>query len=196
MNGYSANVLSCVLRGKERLMKILVTYYSKTGNTKAVAQAIYDALDLKALALEDKEITPVGEVDDTKEYSLIFCGFPVYAHSVPVPVQNFIKTLKPGTKLALFSTHGSKTDGQMPKEAIHHAVGLAKDANILGSFTCRGKVASEIIDDLMSKPEHKAWALEAQSAQGHPDQADLEDAHVFARGTLKKAIGFKDFTKK
>ena len=177
-------------------MKILVTYYSKTGNTKKVAEAIYKALDLKALGLEDKEIMPVREVGDTKEYALIFCGFPVYAHSVPVPVQKFIKTLKPGTKLALFSTHGSKTDGQMPKEAIHHAVGLAKGVNVLGSFTCRGKVAPEIIDDLMSKPEHRAWALEAQSAHDHPDQADLEDAHVFARSTLKKAIEFKDFAKK
>ncbi len=177
-------------------MKILVTYDSKTGNTKAVAQAIYDALDLKALGLEDKEIVPVREIDDAKEYSLIFCGFPVHAHSVPVPVQNFIKTIKPGTKLALFSTHGSKTDGQMPKEAIHHAIGLAKGANVLGSFTCRGKVQQDIIDDLMNKPEHRAWAQEAQSAQDHPDQADLDDAHVFARSTLKKAIEFKDFTKK
>lgn len=177
-------------------MKILVTYYSKTGNTKAVAQAIYDALDLKALGLENKDIKAVKEVDDTQAYSLIFCGFPVHAHSVPVPVQNFIKALPAGTKLALFSTHGSKTDGQMPKEAIHHAVGLAKDAAMLGSFTCRGAVEPEIIDDLMTKPEHKAWAQEAQSAQGHPDKADLEDAHHFARSVLKKAIEFKDFNKK
>lgn len=177
-------------------MKILVTYYSKTGNTKAVAQSIFDALDLKALGLEDKEMKPVKEIDNTKEYSLIFCGFPVHAHSVPVPVQNFIKTLHPGTKLALFSTHGSKTDGQMPKEAIHHAVGLAKDATVLGSFTCRGAVEPEIIDGLISKPEHRAWAQEAQSAQGHPDKADFEEAHLFARSVLKKAIAFKDFTKK
>lgn len=177
-------------------MKILVTYYSKTGNTKAVAQAIFDALDLKALGLEDKVMAPVKEVDDTQAYSLIFCGFPVHAHSVPVPVQNFIKSLQPGTKLAFFSTHGSKTDGQMPKEAVHHAIGLAKNASMLGSFTCRGAVEPEIIDDLMNKPEHRAWAQEAQSAQGHPDKADLEEAQLFARSVLKKAISFKDFAKK
>lgn len=172
-------------------MKILVTYYTKTGNTKAVAEAIRDALQK-----EDCEIRPVKEVESTKDYSLIFCGFPVHAHSVPVAVHNFIKKIEPGKKIGLFSTHGSKTDGQMPKEAISQAVGLAKDLEVLGSFNCRGEVAQEIIDDLMAKPEHKAWAMEAASAKAHPDKADLEDAKTFAHGILKKALGFKGFDKK
>jgi flavodoxin len=172
-------------------MKILVTYYTKTGNTKAVADAIFEALHP-----EDKEIAAIKEVGSTDEYTLIFCGFPVHAHSVPVAVHNFIKKLNPGKKLALFSTHGSKTDGQMPREAIHQAVGLAKDLEVLGSYTCRGEVEPEIIDDLMNKPEHKAWAMEAASAKAHPDKADLEDARTFARGILKKALKFEEYHKK
>ena len=188
--------MSVIIERKEEFMKILVTYYSKTGNTKAVAQAIYEALDLKALDLEDKDLKAIKEVDTIQDYALIFCGFPVHAHSVPVPAQNFIKGVKPPAKLAFFSTHGSKTDGQMPKEAIENAIGLAKNVEVIGSFTCRGEVEQAIIDDLMTKPEHRAWATEAQSAQSHPDQADFEEAGLFARSVLKKAIAFKDFNKK
>lgn len=132
-------------------------------------------------------LLPVQEAQDTQGYSLIFCGFPVQAHSVPVPAQNFIKSLKAGQKLALFSTHGSLRGGRMPKEAIENAIGIAKNAKILGSFTCRGQVESEIIDALMNKPEHKAWAIEATSANGHPDSADLDEAKTFAKDMFKKA---------
>ncbi len=172
-------------------MKILVTYYSKTGNTKAVAEAIFDAL-----VQEDKVLMNIKEAGNPQDYALIFCGFPVHAHSVPVPAQNFIQTLPSGVKLALFSTHGSQREGQMPKEAVENAVGLARNAEVLGSFTCRGKVEEDVLEELMQKPEHKAWAMEAQSAEGHPDKADLEDARMFARSMLKQALKFSDFTKK
>jgi hypothetical protein len=39
----------------------------------------------------------------------------------------------------------------------------------------------------MNKAEYKFWALEAQSAAGHPDDADLEDAKQFAKLMLVKA---------
>ena len=115
-------------------MKILVTYYSKTGNTKAVAEAIYEAL-----GKEDKDIRPIKEVENTEDYPLIFCGFPIYAHSVPVPAQNFIKGIPSGTNLALFSTHGALREGKMPKEAIEHAIGLQKMLRLLAPLIAGGK---------------------------------------------------------
>lgn len=171
-------------------MKILVAYYSKTENTKKVAEAMFDAVDER-----DKTIKPMKEVDSAAGYTMIFCGFPVYAHSVPVPAQSFLKKIEPGTKVVLFSTHGSKTDGQMPREAINNAVGLVR-GDVVDFYTCRGKVEQGIIDDLINKPEHRAWAMEAQSAQSHPDAADLEDARIFAKGAVKKALTFSGYTKK
>jgi hypothetical protein len=38
----------------------------------------------------------------------------------------------------------------------------------------------------MKKVEHKAWAQEAQSAAGHPDSGDLEDARDFADQMITK----------
>ena len=59
-------------------MKVLVTYYSDTGNTEKVAQAIYEGIQ-KA----EKEILPIQETGNVEEYDLILCGFPVHASSVP-----------------------------------------------------------------------------------------------------------------
>jgi hypothetical protein len=43
-----------------------------------------------------------------------------------------------------------------------------------------------IIEALMKNVEHKPWAQEAQSAAGHPDQGDLEDAKSFANAMITK----------
>ncbi len=52
-------------------MRVLVAYMSKTGNTRKVAEAIYEALDCT------KEIMPVDQVVDISGYDLSFLGFPV-----------------------------------------------------------------------------------------------------------------------
>jgi len=156
-------------------MKALVTYFSRTGNTKKVAQAIYDALSI------EKTIAPIGEAPDAAAYDVIFCGFPVHAHSVPAKVSSFIKNLPKGKKLALFSTHGSLRGNTFATAAIEQAVGLSATATVIGTFTCRGQVEPAVIEALLKKPENRAWCGEAQSAQGHPDDADLADAKDFAR---------------
>ena len=156
-------------------MKILVTYYTKTGNTEKVAQAIYEAIR------SDKELAPVHAVKDLGEYDIIFCGFPVQAHSVPLPVENFIKAIPAGKKIAFFTTHGSLRGGPLAVTAIEHAVSLASKLKVIGTFGCRGKVDPKIIEVLLNKPEHKTWAETARSASSHPNESDLEDARQFAK---------------
>jgi flavodoxin len=163
-------------------MKALVTYYSETGNTKKLAQAIYDGINI------DKEIKPIQEVKKNEGYDIIFYGFPVQAHSVPAKAMNFIENLPKGQKLAFFSTHGSLRGGILPRQAFEHALGLATKANVLGHFGCRGQVKAELLDSLMKKTEHKAWAFEAQSASGHPDEHDLADGKSFAAEMMSKII--------
>jgi flavodoxin I len=155
-------------------MKALVTYYTQTGNTEKVARAIFEALPV------DKELIPVQDIQKAEGYDIVFCGFPVQIHSVPEKAQSLIKGLGEGQKVAFFSTHGSLRGGQLPKQAFEHAIGLAAKARVIGHFGCRGKADPKIIEFLMKKPENKAWAEEAQSAEGHPDKADLADAKEFA----------------
>jgi hypothetical protein len=48
-------------------------------------------------------------------------------------------------------------------------------------------VKQKLIDALMPKAEHRAWALEAQGSAGHPDEADLEDGREWAKRMVVKA---------
>jgi flavodoxin len=157
------------------MMKTLVTYFTKTGNTEKVARAIYEAIG------DEKKLVPVNEVKNSDEYDLIFCGFPVHAHSVPLSVQDFIKSIPPNKNLALFVTHGSLRGGELAVTAIEHAISLASKLKVLGTFGCRGKVDPKIIETLLKSLEHRAWAETAKSAASHPDDSDLEDAKHFAR---------------
>lgn len=166
-------------------MKVLVTYHSDTGNTKKVAEAIADALKDNTSV----DLIPLKENPSSAGYELYYVGFPVNAHSIPGPAEKFLKSIPEGAKVALFATHGSLRGGPLAKTAFEHGVTLIRKAKYLGSFGSRGKVRQDIIDALMTKPEHQQWATEAQGASSHPDENDLCDATGFAREMFNKAKG-------
>ncbi len=161
-------------------MKALIAYYSDTGNTQKVAQAIAGAVEF------DKDLKAVAEVSNWNGYDLIFFGFPVHAHSVPEKAAKALAGIPAGQKIAFFSTHGSQRGGDLPKQAFEHALGLAAKLTVLGHFGCRGKVEEKIIDALAKSPQHAAWAEEARSTLHHPDEADLADAKTFAAQMIAK----------
>jgi flavodoxin len=163
-------------------MKVLIAYLSESGNTGKLANAIFKGIDST-----EKEILAIKDVAGVEGYDVIFIGFPVQTHSVPAKVEAFAKTLPAGQKVAYFATHGSMRGGEMAVTAFYHALTISKNAVILGTFGCRGGVKQSIIDSLMQKPEHRGWALEAQSAAGHPDAADLEDGANWAKAMFTKA---------
>jgi hypothetical protein len=106
---------------------------------------------------------------------------------VPAKVEGFIKSIPEGKKLAFFVTHGSLRGGQLAISALYYAFSLALKPSVIGTFGCRGQVKPGLIDALLKNPEHKAWAMEAQSAAGHPDKSDLEDGKEFANLMIAKA---------
>lgn len=157
---------------------ILVVYASWTGNTKKVAEAIHEELE------GNTTLKPVDEAVPLDDFALIFIGFPVHSHSVPFKVEELLRKIPPGKKIALFSTHGSLTGSRLSREALEHASALASKAKILGTFSCRGKVSLQAMEVLRKSPEHNAWVNMAASAQTHPDAHDLEDARAFARWVM------------
>jgi flavodoxin len=163
-------------------MKVLVTYYTKSGNTEQLARAIYDGVEQNA----SREIIPLKKIQSVDEYDLIFCGFPVHSSSIPIAVENFIKNLSHGKNIAFFATHGSLRGGPLAITAFHYAISIAPKLKVVGTFGCRGAVDSQIIDSLIQNPEHRWWAIEARSAAGHPDAGDLDDAKEFAESMIAK----------
>lgn len=156
------------------MAKTLVTYFSGTGNTKKVAESIYGALP------GDKVLLPIDEATDLAPYPLMFIGFPVQSHSLPYPVELFLKKIPAGKKIALFCTHGSLAGSALSREALEYASLIVKGARIVGTFSCRGKVSMKALEVLMKSPEHATWAEMAASAATHPDEADLAEARAFA----------------
>jgi flavodoxin len=155
--------------------KTLVTYFSLTGNTKKIADAIYESLP------EPKVVKPLKETGEVDEFDLVFIGFPVHSHSVPLRIENFLKSIPAGRKIALFSTHGSLTGSRLAREAIEHAVVLASQCKVISTFSCRGKVSPQALEALSKSPEHEAWTDMAASASTHPNEHDLADARAFAK---------------
>lgn len=165
-------------------MKALVAYFSQTGNTEKVARAIFDGI-----AFVDKEISTIQQAKDLDQYDLFFVGFPVHSHSIPGPMDKFLKSIPDGKKIAFFATHGSLRGGELAVTAFHYAIGQARQRTILGTFGCRGKVEQSIIEKRLESPQDRYWAMEAQSAVNHPDEDDLEDAVNWARWMVMKATG-------
>jgi flavodoxin len=155
--------------------KTLVAYFSRTGNTRAVAEAMFEALD------GEKEILPLEQVKSLDGYDLVIIGFPVQMHSVPYPVEQFIKLLPARKKAAFFCTHGSLPGHRLSREAIEYAVVLAAQAKVLGTFCTRGKLSMQALDALGRSPEHQEWTEMGASAGTHPDAGDFEEARIFAR---------------
>jgi len=157
------------------MSNILVTYFSKTGNTEKIAAAIHASLEGNAV------LKPMKETGSVAEYDLVFIGFPVHTHSVPFLVEKFLKTIPKGKKIALFSTHGSLTGSRLSREALEYASVIASHCKILGSFSCRGKVSPQAMEVFSKSPEHQVWAEMAVTARTHPDESDLADARTFAK---------------
>ena len=65
-------------------MKIAVRYYTKTGNTKRLAEAVAEAVGVKALPISE----PVTEQAD-----ILFLGNSYYAFSIDPEVRSFIRSL-------------------------------------------------------------------------------------------------------
>ena len=104
-----------------------VVYYSMTGNTKRLADAIADELGIKAQKVDKDTRLADG--------SVVFIGTGLYG-----PYQglkNFIsRTEFSGRKVALFGTSG---EGKGKEVGLLEQALSTKGANIVGRFHCRGQ---------------------------------------------------------
>jgi len=163
-------------------MKVLIAYYSLTGNTEKIARAIYEAAEH-----ETRFLARVDDVDNLDDYDMIFVGFPIMHHSVPGEAAKFLKRIPEGKSVALFATHGSLRGGKLAVEGFYHAVSLASRLRVLGTFGSQGQVNHHAMDKLIRLPEYRGWLEEARSTANHPDQGDREDAMEFAAAMLALA---------
>ena len=158
-------------------MKTLVTYYSGTGNTKRLAEAIYGAIP------GEKEIMALGDVRSTEGFVYVLAGSYVADWQMKDELLDFLKTLD-GKRVGLFATMTYWPDSDGARSAINAAAQLVKGKNkIIGKYICQGEnpVWEHIIaieGDRVSPELRRRF----RAAVGHPTAAELEvGATLFAQ---------------
>ena len=81
-------------------MNIAVRYYSRSGNTKAVAEAMAKAAGVSAVSVDLAEAKIAEPVD------VLFIGGALYAYGIDSHLKEYLKTLRAGDakKAVVFST--------------------------------------------------------------------------------------------
>lgn len=131
-------------------MKAAVRYYTKTGNTKRLAEAVAKAVGVEALPIS----TPVEDAVD-----ILFLGNSYYAFSIDPEVRGFIKGLDKNKvgRIVNFGSAAMLNSTYKKVKAEADKVGVPMDER---EFHCKGEF----------KGLHK----------GKPDEADLKAAAEFA----------------
>ena len=164
-------------------MKILVTYVSRTGNTKKVAQAIFNQIK------GTKDIKELEQVDTLDGYDLTFVGFPIEGGYGPAkPAADFLQKHAAGQDIALFITHAAPENSPNLPPWLDNCKEAAAQAKLVSVFDCQGELSEQMADRMAKSKDEKlvAWAKTRPSTIGQPDAARLERARCWAKEVLAK----------
>jgi flavodoxin len=180
-------------------MKIMIAYFSQTGNTAKVAQAIYEAAvfqDHKVYLEEVGEITP----DGLTAYDLIFLGSACHDSDLAKPAKRVLGGIpsSPPFKLAGFATHAAYTSegGEREREVYEewaarcelsfHQASQEKQIEFLGYYHCQGAPSPPIEAFIRNTivTDEGEWKTYIEEVKRHPDEEDLQQAREFARQVL------------
>ena len=136
-------------------MNIAVRYYTKTGNTKRLAESIANAVGVEALPIS----VPVDQPVD-----ILFLGNSYYAFSIDPEVRKFIQSLDKNkvSKIVNFGSAAMLNSTWKKVKAEADKVGIAMDER---EFHCKGEF----------KGIHK----------GRPNEEDMKAAGEFAKEIIK-----------
>jgi menaquinone-dependent protoporphyrinogen IX oxidase len=141
-------------------MKILVAYMSKTGNTKKVAEAIFEEVS------GEKEIKRIEEVDTIAGYHFAFLGFPIHQMG---PDKKTTKLLEKhcinGRRIALFITHAAPEDSPDLPPMLEKFRQVARGADIVDMFDCQGELdqTTKRIMSIFPDAQIRLWAKQDNS---------------------------------
>jgi len=170
-------------------MKVLVIYFSHTGNTEKIASAIYK----EASQANDAVLKKLEDVDpdSLSAYDQIFIGSPIHAGSIAKEIKIFISKLpsSQGMKLAGFITHAAPDYPQQAIEQMTQAfveICENKEMEYKGCFNCQGYLADSMHDAVrqMQKVDDKEWREKVKQMTDHPDANDEANAGTFAKSVL------------
>jgi flavodoxin len=175
-------------------LKVLLLYWSATGNTEKVARAIRTVLEQEKIVPLVKKIPEAGG-EELLEYDLIFLGSPSYEFLPPEPVQKFVKQKlslhrergdiqpgaprRPGKKAVVFCTYSG------PHTGINEATTAG---DYLGQFFehLGYEVAAKwyIVGEFHGR-EDLSTLGKLGDIRGRPDSRDLQEVENNTRRLIK-----------
>jgi len=176
-------------------MKILVTYFSQTGNTKKIAQAIHEQISND----HDSDLKTIKKVKikDLDDFDLVFIGSACHDSDLAKPILRFLNKIPNSPKYAIagFYTHstylpGKKLSKKWSSKGIETFEALKKDKNVdfKGYFRCQGIPSlpiEQFIHNTIIKDDEE-WADFIEEVKKHPNENDIEDAKKFAQDILNE----------
>jgi flavodoxin len=137
-------------------MKTAVRYYSRSGNTRKIAEAIAKAAGVRAESTDEALLEPVD---------ILFLGGAIYAKNIDGRLRGFVKQLSSEKvkSVAVFGTSAGGRSIQPQIEELLKGKGITIAAE---GFACKGKFLF--------------------ANRGRPNGQDCDDAAAFAKKLLNQ----------
>lgn len=171
-----------------KTVKILVAFYSQTGNTEKIADAIFKSIK------GDKDLMRISDVSDLDDYDLVFIGFPIINFEPARQAKEFMSKYAKGKTIALFMTMSltaAPASEQMKglyNLTIANCKECTKESNLLGIFDCPGELSESTANALLksSDPMMQSFGTMRGFTIGFPNEKDIADAEKFGKETFEK----------
>jgi flavodoxin len=155
-------------------MKMVVIYYSETGNTKKVADAIVSAIGGEVKAIR------MGGISSFENYDFIFLGFPIHEFGMPRVVKEFLNNIS-NKKIAFFITHAMPKNAPLFDRQMKNCKSALGDNELIDLFSCKGELSAKTALQ-MAESENESmrhFSKMRVNTVNHPNQEDLHSAKQF-----------------
>jgi flavodoxin I len=171
-------------------MNVLVTYFSQSGNTEKIANAIWEEAS-QANQADLKKLEDV-KAEDVAGYDCIFIGSPLHSANLAAPVKAFLSTIQAGSdqKMAGFITHFAPAYPEQDMEGFTAPIKTAckdKGLDYRGCFDCQGALAESMHQAVQKKLNlsDEQWADTVKQMTGRPNEADAANAKAWSKTILE-----------
>ena len=142
--------------------KILVLYYSRTGNTEKMAKAVAEGA--KTTANISVDLNYFIEADELEDFDAIIIGVPTYHHDMPIDVKNLFE-----------------------QAAVKNVILKGKVGAVFGSYGWSGE-APKLVIEIMQRKFEMDVQLQPVLAKYGPDQATLEQCKALGKKVSESLI--------
>ena len=153
------------------MSKYLIVYSSRTGNTRRMAEAFYEA------APKGSRLAEIREGVDPAEFDAVFVGFWVDKGMPNAQARDYLASLQ-NTDVVLFATLGADPTSE------HAQTSLQKAADLLAD-NCRVAIDPKLIEAMRKHAKPNSYHTPEQmrrsveESAGHPNEADFAKARAY-----------------